>query len=202
MGFIKNILKKAIKRQAIANFAATRSTHAQSSEALAERVTIETQEPTNAPCAFHEQEYREALRRYDEAHADAEYQAELNRYFELLTQIKEAYSVINNTGSFVSDAGDRLIGACAEAMSIEAKIKEEREYYENHVFDMSPSCKTLAMVFEKRGEYQRAATICVYAIENGYTADGTSGGMRGRLARMIKKGNLPLTDNIKNILNL
>lgn len=196
MGFIKNILKKAIKRQAIANFAT------QSDEALAECETREKQEPTNAPLSFHEQEYREALRRYDEAHADTEYQAKLTRYYELLTQTKEAYSVINNVGTFDSNAGDRLIEACAEAMSIEAEIKEEREYYENHVFDMSPSCKTLAMVFEKRGEYQRAATICVYAIENGYTADGTSGGMRGRLARMIKKGNLPLTDNIKNILNL
>lgn len=152
--------------------------------------------------SFHEEEYLNALQLYDEAQADAEYQRKLSQLYALLTHIQEAYSVINNVDSFSDTAGDNLIESCAKAMSIEADIRKKREYYENQVFDMSPPCKTLAMIFEKRCEYQRAATICVYAIENGYTNDGTKGGMRGRLARMIKKGDLPLTDNLKNILNL
>lgn len=172
-------------------------------ETLAERNIREKQEQQpQETLTFHEQEYRKALQLYDEAHADTEYQNKLTQYYELVTQIKEAYSVINNVGSFSDNAGNSLIERCAEAIKIEAEIKEKREYYENRIFDMSPPCKTLAMVFEKRCEYQRAATICVYAIENGYISDGTAGGMRGRLSRMIKKGNLPLTDNLKNILNL
>ena len=172
-------------------------------ETSAERNAIEKREDqSQEKLAFHEQEYRRALQLYDKAHADTEYQKKLSQYYELLTQIKETYSVINNVGSFSDDAGDELIKSCALAINIEADIKEKRERYEDCVFDMSSPCKTLAMIFEKRCEYQRAATICVYAIQNGYTSDGTSGGMRGRLARMIKKGDLPLTDNIKNILNL
>jgi hypothetical protein len=161
----------------------------------------EEYQPQETP-AFHEQEYRKALQLYDEAHADTEYQKKLTQYYSLLTKIQETYSIINNVGSFSDVAGDNLIEICIKAMDIEADIKEKREYYENCIFDMSPPHKTLAMIFEKRCEYQRAATICVYAIENGYTNDGTKGGMRGRLARMIKKGELPLTDNLKNILNL
>lgn len=162
------------------------------------QIAIENQEPL----AFHEQEYRKSLQLYDEAHADKEYQEKLAQYYEILNRIKETYSVINNLGSFNAAEGDKLIEDCALAMGIEENIREKRQYYENHVFDMSPPCKTLAMVFEKRGDYQTATTICAYAIENGYVSDGTAGGMRGRLARMIKKGNLPLTDNLKQILNL
>ena len=162
----------------------------------------EKKEQQQEKIPFHSQEYLNALQRYDEAQTDTEYQSKLSQLYDLLTHIQEAYSVINNVGSFSDAAGDSLIESCIKAMSIEADIKEKREYYENCVFDMSPPCKTLSMIYEKRGEYQRAATICVYSIENGYTNDGTKGGMRGRLARMIKKGDLPLTDNLKKILNL
>lgn len=164
--------------------------------------SAEREEKPKETLAFHEQEYLNALRLYDEAHADEEYQKKHTQFFELLTQIREAYSVINNVDVFTGTAGETLIEFCVKAMEIEADIRKKREYYENQVFDMSVPCKTLAMIYEKRCEYQRAATICVYAIENGYTNDGTKGGMRGRLARMIKKGELPLTDNLKNILNI
>lgn len=185
-------LKKHTKREPVAEYEKREKTEEQQQE-------YEQQQKTPS---FHEEEYRKALQLYDEAQRDKEYQKKLKQFFELITQIQEAYSVINNIGAFSSDAGDNLIKSCGEAMELEVAIREKRQYYENHIFDMSPPCKTLAMIFEKRCEYQRAATICVFAIENGYTNDGTKGGMRGRLARMIKKGNLPLTDNLKNILNL
>lgn len=149
--------------------------------------------------------FKESLRAFqllEEAHADTEYQNKLTQFYDLLSNIREKYSVINSVGSFSDESGDKLIQLCTEAMALELEIKEKREYYENHVFTTSEPCKTLAMIYEKRGEYQRAATICVYAIECGYTLDGTTSGMRGRLARMIKKGNLPLTDELKKILDL
>ena len=165
-------------------------------------VEVQTEKQEHDPLPFHEEEYRNALRLYDEAHADTEYQEKLTMFFDLLNNIRETYSVINNVGSFCDDAGDRLVESCIEAIALEAEIREKREYYENTVFNMSEPYKTLAMIYEKRGEYQRAATMCVLAIENGYQNDGTKSGMRGRLARMMKKGNLPLTDNIKKILGL
>lgn len=166
------------------------------------KCTIEIINDEQKELPFHEEEYRKALQLYDEAQADSEYQYKLSSFFNLLNHIREKYSVINNVGSFSDDEGDSLIESCVKAMEIESNIREKRQYYENCIFDMSEPCKTLAMIYEKRGEFQRAATICVYAIENGYTKDGTKGGMRGRLSRMIKKGNLPLNDNLKVILNL
>lgn len=145
---------------------------------------------------------REYWKRWAEANADAEYQSDLNTFHALLTHIREMYSVINSVGSFSDEAGDRLIDSCAAAIEIEVEIKEKREYYENTHFEMSEPCKTLAMILEDRKEYHHAAAVCVYAIQNGFPKDGTNGGMRGRLARMIKKGNLPLTDELKELLCL
>ena len=175
-------------------------------EIFKRRKRVETQPPLQEveqkTFPFHEEEYRKALKLYDEAHTDTEYQNKLSKFYDLINKIRETYSVINSVGSFSDTAGDNLIQLCAEAITIEDDIKEKREYYEDCTFEMSEPCKTLAMIFEKREEYQRAATICVYAIQGGYTSDGTKSGMRGRLARMIKKGNLPLTDELKNILNI
>ena len=144
----------------------------------------------------------EEMKRYYEAQADKQYQAARSAYYELLTEIKETYAVINNVGSFVSEAGDRLIDRCVTAIEIDNSTREKRDYYDSANFEYSEPHKVLSMVYEKRGEYQRAAMVCVLAIQEGYTKDGTNGGMRGRLARMIKKGNLPISDQMKEILNI
>lgn len=145
---------------------------------------------------------REYWRLWTEANADGPYQRDLAKFYDYLTHIRERYTVINTLASFSDKAGDELVDSCADAIDLEIRIKEKREYYENRKFDMSEPARTLAMIFEKRGEYENAAAVCVLAIENGFTADGTTGGMRGRLARMIKKGNLPLTDAYKEVLGL
>lgn len=141
-------------------------------------------------------------RRYYGALADKQYQADSTRHYNLVNYIRERYSVLNALGSFSGADGDELIDRCAEAINLDIELKPKREYYENQEFNMSEPAKTLVMVFEKREEYESAAAVCALAIENGFTADGTAGGMRGRLARLIKKGNLPLTDSFKKILNL
>lgn len=144
----------------------------------------------------------EESKRYYEALTDREYQANLSILYDLITEIKETYTVINNVSSFSSEAGDRLIDRCADAINLDIELAAKRRYYQEAEVAYSDPAKTLAMVFEKRGEYENAAAVCVLAIENGFTSDGTNGGMRGRLARMIKKGNLALTDDYRKILNL
>lgn len=167
-----------------------------------QRLAAEHEAKQSKEIPAHEIEYQNALRLYDEAHADLSYQHDLNQFYDFLTKIREDYSVINSLSSFDSELADRLIDNCAATIILETKLKEKREYYENRKFDVSEGAKILAMVFEKRGEYDNAAAVCVMAIENGFPADYTSGGMRGRLARMIKKGNLPLTEEFKKILEL
>lgn len=143
-----------------------------------------------------------AYRLVQEEHADTEYQAGYKRYSDLMSYVREMYSVINTVGSFSSEAGDRLIDACVSAIEAEDAIKEKLEYYHKMPLEMSEPRKTLAMIYEKRGDYEHAANVCAFAIRSGYPKDGTDGGMRGRMARMIKKGNLPLTDAYKEVLGL
>ena len=144
----------------------------------------------------------EETKRYYEAQADKQYQAALSALYALETEIQETYSVLTNVGSFNSEAGDKLVERCVAAIELDNSIREKRDYYDKSKYEYSVPHKILSMVYEKRGEYQRAAMVCVLAIEKGYTKDSTNGGMRGRLARMIKKGNLPISEQMKEILNI
>ena len=144
---------------------------------------------------------RDRLRRWNEAHADTQYQEDIARYYRLITSIREQYQVINTLSTFDSAAGERLIADCVEAINIEQETHEKHEYYENHRFDISEPSLTLARIYEKLGDYERAAAVCAMAIQNGYTG-GQGGGMRGKLAQIIKKGDLPLTEDMKELLNL
>lgn len=144
----------------------------------------------------------EDTKRYFEGQADKQYQAALSASYAIETEIKETYSVITNVGSFGGEAGDKLIDRCVEAINLDDSIREKRAYYDRNKYEYSTPHKILSMVYEKREDYQRAAMVCVLAIEKGYTKDGTNGGMRGRLARMIKKGDLPISEQMKEILNI
>lgn len=144
---------------------------------------------------------RDRLRRWNEAHADTQYQEDIARYYRLITSIREQYQVINTLSTFDSAAGERLIADCVEAINIEQETHEKHEYYENYRFDISEPSLTLARIYEKLGDYERAAAVCAMAIQNGYTG-GQGGGMRGKLAQIIKKGDLPLTEDMKELLNL
>ena len=144
----------------------------------------------------------EETRRYYEAQADKQYQAALSAFYAISTEIKETYTVINNVSSFVGADGDNLIERCFAAINLDNSIKEKRDYYDSAKYEYCEPYKILAMVHEKRGDYHRAATTCLSALQNGYTRDGTSGGMRGRLARMIKKGNLQITEEMREKLNI
>lgn len=144
----------------------------------------------------------EASRRYYEAQADKQYQADLAAFCALSNEIKETYTVINNVSSFTGADGDSLIERCFDAIDLDNSIREKRDYYDTAKYEYCEPYKILAMIHEKRGDYQRAAITCLLSLQNGYTRDGTNGGMRGRLARMIKKGNLPLTDEMKEKLNI
>lgn len=141
-------------------------------------------------------------RRYWEAQADNQYQADLAAFYALSNEIKETYTVISNVSSFTGADGDGLIRRCFDAIDLDNSIRERRNYYDSAKYEYCEPYKILAMVHEKRGDYQRAAITCLQSLQNGYTRDGTNGGMRGRLARMIKKGNLPITEEMREKLNI
>lgn len=57
-----------------------------------------------------------------------------------------------------------------------------------------PAFVRMALVYEKRGEYEKAILVCQNAISLGFDNDKTKGGMQGRIARLCKKANLNVLD--------
>ena len=149
-----------------------------------------------------ETNYQESMRRLELSYTDSSYQAKLSKYCSLIEKINERYSVLNSLNLFQTEQGDALVELCVDCIKLEAQIKKKREYYENYTFDSSPAYKTLAMIYEKRGEYDKVVDVCVFAIDAGYPSDGTKGGMRGRMARAIKRGKIEVTDEMKTILEI
>ena len=49
-----------------------------------------------------------------------------------------------------------------------------------------PSFKRLAIIYEKRGQYDKAIAVCEQALDIG-TTDGTQGGFEGRKERLLNK---------------
>lgn len=67
--------------------------------------------------------------------------------------------------------------------------RDVRRYYESEGIEelKYPSFKRLAMIYEKREEYDKAIDICNQAIERGFTDDGTANGMTGRIEKLTIK---------------
>lgn len=149
-----------------------------------------------------EAKYKEDLRRIEESYKDSSYQRKLKKYFELIEQANEKYSVLNSLGILSGEKASDLIELCRSCIKVEADIKAKREYYENCTFPVSPPYKLLAMIYEKRCEYDNVISTCVEAIRAGYATDGTKGGMRGRIARAIKKGTIELTEDLRAVLEI
>lgn len=146
--------------------------------------------------------YQESVRRIEQSYNDSSYQTKLAQYYSMIEKANERYSVLNTLNLFMSDQALALIELCTECIELEAEIKTKREYYENHIFDMSPPYKMLAMIYDKRGDYEKVVSTCMQAIKNGYPADNTKGGMRGRMAKALKRGKIEITDEIKAVLGI
>ena len=136
---------------------------------------------------------------YDLMKKDKKYMSMQAAWDESRTKIDESYSVINSLNAFGEAAGDKFIKHCEKHIQLSKDLepywkKYEMTYYWGEVY------KRLAMAYEKRGDYFNSAQSCVRAIQDGYTDDKTTGGYRGRLARMIKKGKFEPTEEMQKIL--
>ena len=76
---------------------------------------------------------------------------------------------------------DRLIG---ETHPLEYYKKKMAHMY---TLPRYPSFKTLAIIYEREGDYESAINICKDAIAAGFEDDGTKGGMIARLQKLIEK---------------
>lgn len=127
---------------------------------------------------------------------DDKYDKVLNMHFKLLEKIKMNYTVVMNLGDEFSPQMESVIEDCKRDISI---AKEVYNYYmEKAKLDNQPledyipnyeSFKRLAIIYEKRKEYQKALDVCQKSIDIGFYKDGTDGQIPGRMARLYKKLN-------------
>lgn len=120
------------------------------------------------------------------------------RHHALMEKIGVAYSIAVNLTSPFSAEMEKVIELCKEDISLamlwrDQLLEELRMIHPDKEFTVAdlhgsyPSFKRLAIIYEKRKEYQKAIDVCEQAISLGYTHDGTEGQMPGRIARLMKK---------------
>lgn len=130
---------------------------------------------------------------YFEGQRDKKFLATQDRYFALIQEIEADYTVFSNMDSPSDDVYIKIENKCVEAGVLFQFLVPLWEKYDRGVPESTPAFKRLAMIREKRGDYEGAALACVQQLRLGVQGDGTKGGMRGRLARMVKKGKLAET---------
>ncbi len=149
------------------------------------KIEIEIKESNATDYQYYGDEDYERLRKLEK-----KYSRFTNRHYELIEEIKEAYSVILNLKGIDAKEMQQVIDLCFEDIELAPILKEYwTQAYPEHNLPSYPSFKRLAIIYEKRKEYDQAIEICKQAIELGYISDGSSG-MRGRLARLIRKKGL------------
>lgn len=122
------------------------------------------------------------------------------RYSDLFVKIGERYTELNKGVGFSGREGTLLIRQCEEAISLYNKLIPIWKKYEEDV-GFCPFYAKKAMICEKRGEFDRAAAVCVAAIRAGFDEDGTKGKMQGRLRRVLKKGRLQPTPEMQRMMD-
>ena len=130
---------------------------------------------------------------YFEGQRDKKFLAAQDRYYKLIEEIEADYAVLSNMEDMSDNVYIKVDNKCVEANVLFQLLVPLWEKYDRGIPYSAPSFKRLAMIREKRGDYAGAALACVQQLRLGVQGDGTKGGMRGRLARMVKKGNLAET---------
>lgn len=120
-------------------------------------------------------------------------------YFKNLEKINIEWSVLSNLKLFSGDQADAFEEHCRiniEQYKDYAAIEESNGFEPPHHV---PAYVRLAMLYEKQKRYLDGIDLCAEAIRVGAYGDNTSGKMYGRLARLIKKSGIDVTDDIKQL---
>ena len=122
-------------------------------------------------------------------------------YYEHMDQIETQWSVLTNLKMYTGDQADAFEEFCK---------RNVREFYEMVGYNKgknqdyvspsrAPAFVRLAMLYERRGDYKNAISICADAIRAGCYDDGSNGKMYGRLARLIRKSGIDVSDEVKRL---
>ena len=116
-----------------------------------------------------------------------------DHYYNLLDLIKREWSVLYNLNSYNGKQAKEFEKMCLTAIGYYAEMRKiDLKYNEKTPLNV-PAFTRLAMLYEKQGEYEKAAFVCKEACALGIDE-------RSRLIRMLKKaGRTPTTEEISLI---
>ena len=111
---------------------------------------------------------------------EKEFRPIFNEYYASLQKIKKEWSVMYNSKEYSGKGAERFERECLHNIAIyKSMYAVESKYGEDHLTEVE-GYKRLAMLYEKQGEYEKAAYICREACAMGIDE-------KSRLLRMIKK---------------
>lgn len=122
------------------------------------------------------------------------YEKKLTQHFRLLEEIESLYSVAINQKCIDNKYTDKCLKLCMQDFLLapdlatyweKESILQKSEFILPHYSSFEKSAKLL----EKLEKYNLAINVCSWALKLGYTRDGSQGGLKGRLARLLKKYN-------------
>lgn len=181
-----------------------------------EKKTLENSDNSNINIEYSTNipdEYYEAQRIHEQVRkVHKKYESVYNSHIKLEDEINLKYSVAKELKTFDSPEMSEIVELCIKDISYaplmikyrqELKVagENERWYAPLERYD---TFKRLAIIYEKRKEYDKAKDICKQAINLGLRKDGSQGGYPGRLARLMRKnGNLnkKLKDGKEDIIS-
>lgn len=108
----------------------------------------------------------------------------IEAYYRTLQVIEETWSVLLKENAFSTAKGDDYIKLCRQNIN---ELDELLKITNRPAPPLIPAYKRLAMLYEKRRNYEEAIFVCQEAISKGITGDGTKGGMEGRIERLKGK---------------
>jgi tetratricopeptide (TPR) repeat protein len=105
-------------------------------------------------------------------------------HFKNIEDIEKKYSVLYNLKDFHGQRMDNLISQCIRDITISEEYVAIHKKYGEEIPPSYVSFKRLAIIYEKRQEYDNAIQVCIKAIELGFTDNNE---MYGRIARLLRK---------------
>ena len=108
----------------------------------------------------------------------------INEHFKNLEDIENKYKVLYNLKDFFSPRMDNLIDHCNRDISIAEEYIAIHHRFGQEIPPSYGSFKRLAIIYEKRQEYDAGIDVCLKAINLGFIDNGE---MYGRIARLLRK---------------
>ena len=126
---------------------------------------------------------------------EKEFRPVFNKYSKLLELIKHQWPDLYKSKDYNSKLASKIEKECYEALSYYEQVQNIDRSHNQHTMNGSPVYTKLALLYERRGDYESGIEVCKMAIKVGMSE-------HGRMEKLIKKaGRTPTVEEMKLINN-